>query len=92
MVLRIMFSCALCFLCQTVSFSKTAYSSSPPIFLGRSLDLLMVLWGQLKRICGFTPACISFQNPQLPQSPESQANCRDLICCTCSAWLGEGDV
>ena len=37
-----------------------------PVLLGRSLDLLVVLWDQLRCRSGFTPACISFQNPQLP--------------------------
>jgi len=35
-------------------------------FLGRFLDLLRQLWGQLRLRSGLTPACTFFQSPQLP--------------------------
>ena len=55
-----------------MSSSQAAYSGSPPIFLGISLDLLWSLWGQLRLWYGLTPACTCFQNSQLP--PKSAAS------------------
>ena len=79
-----MFSCALCFLCQTVSFSKSAYPSSPQYFQ----EGLWIYWW----CCGISSdadlALLQLVSPSkthnCPQSLQSQANCKDVICCTCS--------
>ena len=65
---RIILSCGLSCQCPhyTVSFSQSVYSENPPVFLGKSLDMLWALWGQLRFRSDFTPACICFQRPQLP--------------------------
>ena len=65
---------------HTVSTSQSTYPGSPPVFLGRSLDLLWALWGQLWLSPGLTPACACSQSPQLP--PESTVS---LITGTLSA-------
>lgn len=49
--------------------SQSAHAKIPPIFLGRSLDLLQLLWGQLRLRSGLTPAC-SFSKV-LNYSPKS---------------------
>ena len=41
-------SCVLCCPHHTVITSQSASSGSPPIFLGRCLDLLWAFWGQLR--------------------------------------------
>ena len=52
------------------------------IFLGRSLDLLWTVRGQLSVRSGLTPAYTCSQRPQLPQK-STVWNCGDLIHCTC---------
>ena len=72
-----------CVVLHTVSTSQSAYSGSPPIFLGRSLDLLWMLSGQLRLWSGLTPAYSCFQSPQLPPKfHRLRPNCWDLIHCT----------
>lgn len=85
-VIRIILSCGLNCQCPhcTVSFSQFVYSENPPTFLGKSPDMMWALWGQLRFRPDFTPACICFQRPQLPPSPQPPANLGDLICCSCS--------
>ena len=55
----------------TVRTRHSVYSGSPPTFLERSLDLLWVLYGQLRLRSGPTPTCSCSQSPQLP--PKSTA-------------------
>ena len=59
--------------------SQSAYSEISPIFLGRSLDLLWVVWGQARLWSGLTSVCTCSQNPHLPINSQSQANSKDLI-------------
>ena len=76
MIVRRIFSYGLsCYSpCYLVSSSQSSYSGIPPIFLGRSPDLLWALWGQLRLKPVHTPTCTCFQIPQLPPNatPSSQ--------------------
>ena len=64
---------ALSVLTPTVSTNQSVYPGSPPIFLGRSLDLLWALWGQLKLWSGLLQLvlaskvhnCLQSQHPQI---------------------------
>ena len=68
----------------TMSTSQPTCSGNPPIFLGRSLGLLCLLWVQFRLRSDLTLDCICFQHPQLSHhSPQSQANYGGLICCIC---------
>ena len=97
-IVILIFSCGLTCQCPC-SHSEAqpipACPGSPPVLLGRSLDLLWALWGQLRLWPGPTPACTCPQSPQ-PQLQEHslsiqifhscrvyQADCRDLILCSC---------
>ena len=68
-VVRRQFSCGLS--CQfpwphNELQPKSPFLGHPPIFLGRSLDLLWALWGQLRFWFGLILPCTCFQSPQLP--------------------------
>lgn len=65
----------------TVSSSQSAYLGSPPVFLGRSLDLLLTLWGQLKFGPGLILACTCIQIPQLPPK-FTASNVGTLLVCS----------
>ena len=58
-------------LSPTVRSSQSAYSGSPPILLGSSLDLPWALWGQLRLRSGLALACTCFQSPPLPPKVHS---------------------
>ena len=55
----------LSFPLHTVCSSQTAYSERPPVFLGRSLDLLWAVWVQHRLTSCLTPVCTFSQSPQL---------------------------
>jgi len=72
-----------------------SYTESLPVYLGRSLDLLWVVLGQLRLRSFLVLACTCSQSLQFPQ-----ANCRNLnpytchlgvvspsFLCLCSPWL-----
>ena len=46
--------------------SQSAFSESPPIFLGKSLDLLLAVWGWLRFRSSLTPVYTCSPKPQLP--------------------------
>ena len=52
--------------------ANPASLGGPPIPLGRSLDPLWALWGQLRCWCGQTPLCPCPPNPQLLKLDQSQ--------------------
>ena len=77
------FTQVCCVVLRTVGASPSACPGSPPVFLGRSLDLLWMLCGQLRLRSGLTPACSCFQSPQLPPEVHRlRLNCWNLIHCT----------
>ena len=60
---------------HTASSRQSANLESPPVFLGSSLDLLWVLWSQLRLRSGLTAACSCFQSLQLvPKSTGSNSS------------------
>ena len=74
-VIIIIFSCGLS--CQFPSPNSeppriAAYPGSPSMLLGRSLDLLWALWGQLRFWSALTPVFTCTQSPQFP--PRSTAS------------------
>lgn len=80
-------------------FSKSAYSIRPPIFLGRSLDLLVVPWSAQMQIWLYSSLYLLPKSTTAPKVRESQANCKEVTCYTCSlahlysVWLlGERGV
>ena len=77
------FTQVCCVVLHTLGASPPACSGSPPVFLGRSLDLLWMLCGQLRLRSGLTPACSCFQSPQLPPEVHRlRLNRWNLIHCT----------
>ena len=77
-------------LSPTVRSSQSAYSGSPPILLGSSLDLPWALWGQLRLRSGLALACTCFQSPPLPPKSTVSSNWGNFIptwgiCCGCTS-------
>ena len=80
-VVRWMFIWFLC-----VSASWVAYSESPPVYLGMSLELLWAAWSQFSVRYSLVPAVVVPNVYSCPSNAQSQFDCGVLICCTCCFW------
>ena len=63
-----------------------ASSEGPPIYPGRSLDLLWAVWSQISLRYSLLWLVCVFEVSSCPWSAQSQFNCRIWICCTLHFW------
>ena len=60
-----------------------AYSESPPVYLGMSLELLWTVWSHFKVRYSLVLACNCSKKSIVAPQMQSQLNCRILISCAC---------
>ena len=84
MVLIRMSSCVPHFSHPTVECQAICLLRKSSNISQKALDLLWVLWGQVSLSdLVLLQIVLASKVHNLPQTPRSQSNCRDFLCCTC---------